>query len=178
MRLLVYAITCLILLSLPLEAQTFGHALRGLATIRILIERLDDNSLECGLTEAAIQNAILYPISAANIGVTDSANEFLCVNATSLFFSPVQWCVTNINMRAEANQNVKLDYSHRTVFTSVELWSDGGIYSTVRSDHARDVTGNIEDLAKKFVTAWNLDNKPAEHWWEAPVVAPVRRQRL
>jgi hypothetical protein len=161
MRRIIYVITCLMSLSLHSEAQTHGNALRGLVKIQILIEDLNNSSLECGLTEALIRNAVLYPISAASIVVTEFAPVALYVNANSLFPGSEQICVTNIYMRAETMQNVILDYSGRTVFSNVELWSDGMILFTDRAYHARHVAETVEDLAKKFVTDWNLDNKPA-----------------
>ena len=59
-------------LSLQAEAQTRQHALRGLAKIEILIEDLDSNSLECGLTKDVIRNAVLYPTSSAKFQVVDA----------------------------------------------------------------------------------------------------------
>jgi KTSC domain len=168
MRRIIVAIVCLISLSLLTylltrsrhgEAQAFDHALRGLAKIEILVEDLDSNSMECGLTKDGVRNAVLYPTSSAKFQVTDSAPVMLYVNALSHFFEPQQLCVTNVEMQAYSNEVVTLDFSGRKVFSAIQLWRKGYLASSNQSEHARLVAEAIDNLAKEFVTAWNLDNK-------------------
>src|SRR5262249_13028668 len=142
------------------EAQTIGHALRGLSRISIMVERVDHDGKACGLTEDVIRNAVLYPLSSA-IQVLNAPYTTLYVN-TSSYFSPEipdGFCVTHIHMQAFSHQEVTLDFSGRKVWEPIELWSLGAIVSSYLSNHRRRVAEYIEELAKKFVTDWNLDNQ-------------------
>src|SRR5262249_33555826 len=62
------------------------------------------------------------------------------------------------------------DFSGRNVSEPIELWSLGAIVSSSLSNHRRRVAEWIEELAKKFVTDWNLDNqdKGQKQDWPGP----------
>jgi hypothetical protein len=170
MRRILVAITCLLMLSFQCEAQTIGHALRGLAKINVLVEDLGDEDIKCGLTEDLIRDAVLYPTSSAKIQVANElVSESLYVNTLSFFSEAAQFCVTTIVMEARSFEEEMLTSSRRKVRSEIVLWRDGRLASSNRSGHARLVAEGIEQLAKKFVTDWNLDNKIDEN--DAPAAA-------
>jgi hypothetical protein len=72
-------------------------------------------------------------------------------------------------MEARSFEEEMLTSSLRKVRSEIVLWRDGRLASSNRSGHARLVAEGIEQLAKKFVTDWNLDNKIDEN--EAPAAA-------
>jgi hypothetical protein len=51
------------------QAQTPDHILRGLSQVHIAMEPLYGGSKECGLKEASIREAIMYPLSSSRIDV-------------------------------------------------------------------------------------------------------------
>jgi hypothetical protein len=63
-------------------------------------------------------------------------------------------------MQAYTHQAVTLAFSGDTRFATVELWTETLTASSSPADHANHVSGGIEKLVKKFITDWNLDNKP------------------
>ena len=145
-------------------AQTSEHSLRGLARIMLVLEHLDDDSIKCGLTRDLIRSAVLYPISSAKFQVTDDVVlEMLYVNTLSKFYESLQMCVTYIEIRAESTDEVILKFSGRKVFSAIQLWNASYLTSSNPSEHARQVADEVEELAKEFVTAWNLDNKTTEN---------------
>jgi hypothetical protein len=60
-RLLAIVVVVIVSISQQCEAQTRNNLLRGLSEIEILIEGLDSQSTECGLTEASIRAAVVPP---------------------------------------------------------------------------------------------------------------------
>jgi hypothetical protein len=56
---------------------------------------------------------------------------------------------------------VTLEFSGDTRLAEVNLWHNGVIFSSSPSRHLSQVTSEIENSTKKFITDWNLDNKPS-----------------
>src|SRR5437764_1020334 len=80
--------------TLPCVAQTLDNALRDITQWKLLIEDLDKNSQNCGITTEKIRNAVLYPVSSAQFKITDAGNSRIYVKALSLFLAPINVCVT------------------------------------------------------------------------------------
>jgi hypothetical protein len=54
---------------------------------------------------------------------------------------------------------VKLETTRKTISVEIRLWQSGELIGSNRERHRQLLSQKIEDLAKQFVTAWNLDNK-------------------
>jgi hypothetical protein len=158
---LIIALACILPLSSPCEAQTFNNALRGVSQWQILVENVDSNSQSCGITKDKIRNAALYPRSSAKFEIVDDAASAISISVSTLAPSSTHLCFTVIRLTAQAVQSVRLDVSDMDATVLIILWEKSSILSTVRDEHSRHVTESIEDLAKKFVIDWNLDNKLA-----------------
>ena len=90
-------------------------------------------------------------------GITTALTFY--VNVLSLYSGPTNSCVSTIKAEATVYQNVNLEATGKTIFAEIKLWSSGGIIGSTRERHRQLLSQEIEDLAKQFVTAWNLDNK-------------------
>ena len=101
------------------------------------------------------------------------------VNVLSLYSASTNSCVSNIEAEAYVDQNVNLEATGKTISAEIKLWSSGGIIGSNRERHRELLSQEIEDLAKQFVTAWNLDNKDhnAPEGWE-PGPAPAAHGAL
>jgi hypothetical protein len=145
------------------QAQTDFHMLRGLSQVHILIEPLDDQAKACGLTSASIREAIMYPLSSSKIRVVSSLTDLVFyVGITSIYAKASQICFSNALVEARAYQDVMLDFSGaKAKRAEVNLWRQNEIYASYASNHAALVTSAIEKYTKKFITDWNLDNKPS-----------------
>jgi hypothetical protein len=149
--------------SQPSVAQTLGNKLRGLSKIDLLIEDLPPEAKDCGVTEQAIRAAIMYPLSSSNLEVVKSPTEqaSLYVHVAILYFNANHGCVSAVELSAYTFQEVTFDYSgRRTPAAQVTLWDAGAILSSDRAIHAQDVSAELDDQTKRFLTDWNLDNKP------------------
>jgi hypothetical protein len=125
------------------------------------MEPLDDQGKACGLTEASIREAIMYPLSSSKIKVDRALAPAVFYVNVNTSYSKDRLCVSSVHMEARFYQNVTLKFSGDTMLVEINLWRDGGILFSPPSRHAAQITSGIEQYTKKFVTDWNLDNKPS-----------------
>jgi KTSC domain len=157
-------------LSLPVRAgvaQTLDNALRKLNTVRILVEGLSKNSSTCNFDKTTIVRSLTFPLSSAKFNLDQSTTTTLgeielYVSVNTLYLNSLDYCVSDIELSARVDQYVKIDASGRTVFRAIQLWDSGHLVGSSLEDHRQQVSQSIEEMAKEFVTAWNLDNKPED----------------
>jgi hypothetical protein len=161
-RLVVFVAAAAMLLPNQGHTQTKRQLLRGLSKIDLLVEELGSRAKDCGLTEAAVRAAIMYPLSAANIQVDPAVNSdaTLYVNIGTIYLKADQTCFSSLRIEAYTIQKIALEFSGDEKWVEVRLWHSGGIASSHPSQHARQMTDYAEETVKKFITDWNLDNKP------------------
>jgi hypothetical protein len=115
----------------------------------------------------------LYPLSSAAIKVA-SADAVLYVRVGSIYLKADQICFSSVEVQAFTYQDVSLEFSGNNVRAEVDLWHRHVGYSSNRSNHASRSFPILEEMAKAFVTAWNLDNKNVSGS-EDPVPKPKAR---
>lgn len=143
----------------PCLAQAGDHGLRGLKQINLLIERLDNNSQTCGITEALIRDAFMFPVSSSRMQISNAYDVPTFYIQVTTLHDRTGLCVSSINMRAYNFQSLKLTYGTTKDYFKIELWSEGWVGYTQATRHGQRIRETIETLTKKFVTAWNLANK-------------------
>jgi S1-C subfamily serine protease len=167
-----------ILLSNQGHAQTRNHLLSGLSKIKLVIEQLDSDAKVCGLSKQAIRAAVMYPFSSATIDVVADgffhrafqphldesdavlSDAVLYVNINTLYLKADQACFSSLHIEAYTIQKVTLEFSGDEKLAQVLLWESGAVASSSPSQHAGQMTSSVEEKVKKFITDWNLDNKP------------------
>jgi hypothetical protein len=139
----------------------FGGAMRGLTKISVIVEALDKDSQACGITTELIQDAFMYPVSSSNLKVEETRL------GTPVFYIQVGTihgqnglCVSTVNLSADIYQGVKLSFVNDEQFLKIQLWDAEWNGFSQANQHNRMIKNTIEDMTKKFLTAWNLDNKP------------------
>jgi hypothetical protein len=160
------AVFALVIASLLLadkaQAQIYPiNDLRGINRIRLLVEKLNESHDECRITEALIRDAFMYPASGARFVVVNDilGVPFMYFNIATMWIKSDQRCFSHVDMRLQVNQNVKLEASGRTIFSTIELWTLQSIWTSGKDRHAQAIRDSIEQMTKKFITDWNLDNK-------------------
>jgi hypothetical protein len=151
-----------LLLPNRVQAQTaFAGNLRGINQIDLLIEVLSENAKACQITDALIHDAFMHPASSARFTMKEGHDRlpFMYFNITTLFDKPNELCVSNISMHLHVHQDVKLEATGRSVFTTVQLWSGGAMTISTRGRHGQAVRDVIATHTKKFITDWDLGNK-------------------
>ena len=117
--------------------------------------------MECGLAEQAIRAAAMYPLSSAKIEIASRALVHFYINVNSVFLREDRLCISNLHIKVYTFGDVTFSFSgDEKQGVEVVLWDTGYVASSGRSSHARYIAGGIEDQVKRFITDWNLDNKP------------------
>jgi hypothetical protein len=159
-RLAVIVASAMILMTNQSQAQTRNNLLRGLSEIEVLIEELDAKDKECGLTKEALRASVMYPLSSSKLKVVPFIDVIFYLGVDSLYLREDQLCFSNVRLSAYAIQHVTLEFSGDIKIAEVTLWKNGFAQSSNRSRHARNISDGVEEYVKKFITDWNLDNKP------------------
>jgi hypothetical protein len=145
------------------QAQTPSHLLRGLSQVQVVIEKLHGGSKECGLTEASIRDAIMYPLSSSRVEVVRNSDVAFYVKVNTLYSKEL--CFSSVSLEVFTYHYVTLKWFGDTTGArraEVRLWDPPGVidYSSP-SSHAQRILNEIENSVKRFITDWNLDNKPS-----------------
>jgi hypothetical protein len=135
------------------------RALRGLKSIALLVEGLDEEAQRCGITESLIRDAFLFPISQSKIELSDGKiGPKFWIRVTVVIQRQPNQCVSSLELAVINYQRVQLDYTDEPPpWVMVRLWDDSWI--TVGPQHAQRVRNAVENATKKFLTTWNLANK-------------------
>jgi hypothetical protein len=136
--------------------------LRGLKSIRLSVEGIDDEAQKCGVTESLIREAFLFPLSQSRIKfTTDKMAPLFWVRANVLIQERPGQCISSLELAVVNYQRVQLDYlddrDEPPVWAFVRLWDAGTLLVGTR--HAERVRAAVENATKKFVTTWNLANR-------------------
>jgi hypothetical protein len=136
------------------------RALRGLKSIYLAIEGVDDEAQRCGITESLIRDAFLLPISQSKLQLShDKTGPMFYIGVVVAIQAQPNQCVSFLQLAVINIQRVQLDYTDESpTLAMVRLWDDGWL--TVGNPHSERVRNAIENATKKFLTTWNLANKP------------------
>jgi hypothetical protein len=150
------------MLALPQQgkAQTRDHLLSGATKIQLEIGKLGDDSRRCGLTEEALRSTVMYPLSSSKIEVVPQGEVILYIDVNTLHPKLGLICSSSATIKAFSFQEATLAFSGEKKIVPVMLWEDGCIALSSPGDHAKYLFPSIEGNVKKFITDWNLDNKP------------------
>jgi hypothetical protein len=149
------------------------NVLKGIESIRIA-ESLDPDSEVCKIGKDLIRQAITNIFSSINLDIRDASASVFSIEISTIPPVNSDYCVSNVNAALYYKQHVTLGFANRTVIGQFKLWESAELVESRPVEHARRTSKTIEDLAKAFVTAWNLDNKSLDKNIESPGT-PVTR---
>ena len=146
----------------------FGHAqtnrsgdLKGMTQIHLLIETLTDDAKACGITEELIRDAFMYPASSSRLQITsDPASPTFYIQVSTLRLNPEGICFSGVNYESYNSQFVQPYFAPTPKLYDVVFWKTGYVFFSGKNQHVQLLKENIEDHVKRFLTTWNLDNKP------------------
>ena len=136
----------------PGVCQTFDKLLKGVRSLQILTESLDQSSKRCHLSKDLIRQAVMYPFSSAKFDIVDKTDARLYVNIVTIEINNNTYCVSHIYLNLYISDEIHLGFSNRTAYAPINLWDNGTLIGSSRDDHAQHTSQAIESLAKKFVT--------------------------
>ena len=130
--------------------SVFASALKGVKETTIVIERLDEDHVKCGITENMIDAAVRIPISNSRLKITNrQTSGFIYVNVGALSFE--NFCVVSIQL-TYAKFIISENESGR-------FWFKSHLMSWNRNDIGLRVTDRLEALTKELIAAWLKANQ-------------------
>jgi hypothetical protein len=167
MRLRPYSFLVIAIFTTLMGRASCGEAkdplLRGLSKVEILFEELNGDSLACGLDINSLKTSASYPLLESGLQIEPkyaSSVPTLYFNISSHYLRSADSCFSVINVRLYGMEYVKLEFQEKAMFSEVNLWSYGGMLSSLRGRHADRVANELQMFMKEFIVAWKLDNQP------------------
>jgi hypothetical protein len=150
------------------QAQQQPGSLSGIKSANVNINEADAENKSCGITDQLIREAVMYPISGSRLKVSSLLPPSTDVPILSVAISTVRGgvtsglCLSGIRIQLAIYQPLTLPFASGPRMHKVMLWEGGWHGGSMQHDHAKQIREQIELLMKRFVTAWNLDNKPPQ----------------
>jgi hypothetical protein len=135
-----------------IPSELTDHRLKNYSPVRIVIEQLDDDARQCGITADGLDAAVRLPLSASPVKVVNdvpSSDGYVYANVNVLKLNNGV-CVANVELEA-----------HRwamAFWSDVIVWTNGTMLSGAHYDFIRGVDNALEDLTKQFIGAWLKTN--------------------
>jgi hypothetical protein len=135
--------------------QTFnqrpGAELKGLRDIGLVVEELDPQASGCGLSQSAIETALLKRLSDAGFRVRRNSDEdtYLYVNIETRSLS-TGLCVSRYDVFLYTHTTAKLSYQETPVLVQVSLLHRGGLAGGSAAPHADGVIRGLQDYVDQF----------------------------
>lgn len=145
------------------SAQLFKTPLETITAIQLSVELSTDDAAPCGLDKQIIEQAVMFPISGSQIVVaTGKTTDAPTLQVTVVTLRTNQGlCFSSVSLRLmDFDLYSKAGAPDAILFGTILLWSDHVAGYAVQHLHAQQMRNAIENSTKRFITTWNLANKP------------------
>lgn len=132
--------------------------LNGLSEIGVVLDGIDSDAKDCGITEPLARESIEGAIGQTNLKiVTGTVPPKFYLNVNTLR-GDNGLCITSVTAQVYNYQEVTLEYSDHPTWATVELWAKSRLVLSSPDKHADQIKGTIEDLTNSFVAEWKAAN--------------------
>lgn len=134
--------------------------LKGLTRLGVVIEGLGAQAASCGLTEAALQAAVVGKLKSAGFTVLTNTDEdsYVYVNVITGSLSTGS-CVSRFDVSIDTHTTARLSYQPSPVLVQVSLLHRGGISAGASAGHAGTVVKSVSDYLDEFIARIKAANK-------------------
>ena len=146
-------------------AQTKGNLLRGAKTLFVSMDLNPIDKGKCAIKREDIVSAYKFPFSNSNIVLSDKlagSDLWLYINISSVesqVGERVKGCAFHIKFVVYSYIMDKIPFNKKqTPFLSY-LYTSSSLQISNVSEFRSFIREEIEEKSKKFITAYNLDNK-------------------
>jgi hypothetical protein len=160
MRKALIVVACLCVSASFANAQD-NTLLSGLKRINLLIENLTNDAQSCGITNALVREAFMYPASSARFSVEQGSSipTFYILITTVRTQNGI--CASSVKVEVYSFEMVKLTFSGRSDFAAkVALWQFDWLGIDFDPHiHGEAIKKILDEATRSFITDWNLANK-------------------
>jgi hypothetical protein len=137
------------------DADVSRQSLKGLKGVQVLVESLEAEVEQGGLTKTSIQTDVELKLRQAGITVLTAAESMAAPGSPYLYINvnTQGGPLYAFSIRVELKQSVRLDRDPSIEVYGVATWSAESV-GTVGQDHLRDIRGPIKDYVDQFVNAY------------------------
>jgi hypothetical protein len=135
-------------------SSALAQNLAAIPRIKFDVAEPGREAVRCGLTKQLIQEAIMFPVSSSRIQIAKSDDlEAPSFDAeVKTLDHPLGVCFSSVNLRVHNFQPPE--------FAEVVIWEYNQVAYAGKDQHAQQIRNIIENATKRFVTEWNLANRP------------------
>jgi len=128
------------------------ESLKGLRTVRVVVERIEPAAERQGLSSASVQTDVELKLRQAGIAVESSARAWIYVNVNVLVpsqqYAPLAYCV-----QLDLHQSAALTRNPQIVVTAV-TWQGTGAVGIVPVGQLSRVRESVRDMVEQFINDW------------------------
>jgi hypothetical protein len=140
----------------PLAAQAQVRGLTGLQSARIVIEDLDEEARQCGVTRDTLDAAARITLSNSRLRVDNGdVGPYYYVQVTVLRSGT--YCMAAINVALTRPVWLRPGAQTQDVVLA-RVWSRGGVISGGEANFGRRVMMDVEGYTKQFLGSWLREN--------------------
>src|SRR5262245_792616 len=144
-------------------ADTDRSVLRGIRTVDVLIENMDDAAVQLGFspkeyrkdTESRLRRAGIRVLTESEAQASDTPIPCLYLRVSAMLQPDIRLAVYTVNL--ELYDAVFLERAPGT-FTLGSIWRGRGMIGKLGTEHVDLVRGNVKDAVDEFITAWSAAN--------------------
>ena len=136
--------------------QVQAGALTGVQDVKLNVSGLGHYSKQCGLTREVFERALFGGFHEGEIRLTNSSSYWLHMQVTTIIFENTN-CVSNVEVTLYANTRYFNPGTQSEQIGRVELWRNGGLYSSVLDTHQIQINSALRKIGLGLREAWIKD---------------------
>lgn len=126
--------------------------LKGLTTLGVVVEGLDGAAAKCGLSQDALESALVKQLSDAGFKVVLNSDEDTYLYVNVITASPTGGlCVSRYDAFLYTHTTATLSYQSAPVLVEVSLLHKGGLTGGPPSAHGEAVGRGVREYVDQFV---------------------------
>jgi hypothetical protein len=132
--------------------------LTNVRAVKLNVANIGPMGQDCGLTKDAIETAFFEPLRERGIQAVQSATAYrIFVRATTITYLQDS-CVSYVDAQLLVTTRYTDPADSLERAGNVQLWTQGGIHASGRSEHAATVNSAVRGLAMTLGSAWDAAN--------------------
>lgn len=135
-------------------AQTSAPGLSGIPAIQLMVEPVDEEARQCGLSDDGLDAAVRIPVSNTQLRAAPDSPFLLYVQTTSR--KGKTDCTTMVQVSALRSAWFSPEPGAKSGMVAV--WTKSTLLAGAASTHGRRTYEAIEGLTKQFIGAWLREN--------------------
>jgi hypothetical protein len=137
-------------------AQSSAPGLKGVSAVQLMVEPVDEEARQCGISDDGLDAAVRIPVSNTQLKTVAESPSLLYVQTTTAPRKSTSDCTTMVQV--SALRPAWFSPSPEAKSGMVAVWTKSTLLTGTASTHGRRTYEAIEGLTKQFIGAWLREN--------------------